>query len=235
MMTEVQWVNFLSNKGWMDSMRLFVDGMRSYDGRTWNIGLNWFQAVFSVRISWDDSDLVFDNWRVLHGRSAFTGERRMCGAYISRDAFRSRYLTTNVDRERLLLEIWSMYRHGMEQLNLAGFAKLEHSIDLKNGIYFRLWPETLNWKSTTTRRITSRNLPIQDVGRKSWECKEIRNANGTLRQSVYWWEGIITVIIQSVIQVIAILIWCRTCADCGFIIGEGLVKANAALGVFICL
>jgi trimethyllysine dioxygenase len=24
---------------------------------------------------------VFDNWRVLHGRSAFTGARRMCGAY----------------------------------------------------------------------------------------------------------------------------------------------------------
>lgn len=26
-------------------------------------------------------DLAFDNWRVLHGRSAFTGEREMCGAY----------------------------------------------------------------------------------------------------------------------------------------------------------
>lgn len=25
--------------------------------------------------------LVFDNWRVLHGRSAFTGKRRMCGGY----------------------------------------------------------------------------------------------------------------------------------------------------------
>lgn len=50
-------------------------------------------------------NVVFDNWRVLHGRNAFTGERRMCGAYISRDAFRSRYLTTNVERERLLLEI----------------------------------------------------------------------------------------------------------------------------------
>ena len=27
------------------------------------------------------SDLVFDNWRVLHGRTSFTGLRRMCGAY----------------------------------------------------------------------------------------------------------------------------------------------------------
>lgn len=25
--------------------------------------------------------LIFDNWRVLHGRSAFTGKRRICGGY----------------------------------------------------------------------------------------------------------------------------------------------------------
>lgn len=25
--------------------------------------------------------LVFDNWRMLHGRSSFVGKRRMCGAY----------------------------------------------------------------------------------------------------------------------------------------------------------
>lgn len=25
--------------------------------------------------------LVFDNWRVLHGRSAFNGKRRICGGY----------------------------------------------------------------------------------------------------------------------------------------------------------
>lgn len=28
-----------------------------------------------------DGETVFDNWRVLHGRSAFTGARRMCGGY----------------------------------------------------------------------------------------------------------------------------------------------------------
>lgn len=26
-------------------------------------------------------DVVFDNWRMLHGRSDFTGKRRMCGGY----------------------------------------------------------------------------------------------------------------------------------------------------------
>lgn len=25
--------------------------------------------------------IVFDNWRVLHGRSSFTGKRRICGGY----------------------------------------------------------------------------------------------------------------------------------------------------------
>lgn len=28
-----------------------------------------------------DALVVFDNWRILHGRSAFTGKRRMCGGY----------------------------------------------------------------------------------------------------------------------------------------------------------
>ncbi|EMC92905.1 hypothetical protein BAUCODRAFT_48091, partial [Baudoinia panamericana UAMH 10762] len=35
--------------------------------------------------------LLFDNWRVLHGRAAFTGERRMCGGYINRDDWISKY------------------------------------------------------------------------------------------------------------------------------------------------
>ncbi|UPX14333.1 Trimethyllysine dioxygenase [Ascochyta rabiei] len=34
--------------------------------------------------------LIFDNWRVLHGRSAFTGKRRICGGYINRDDWMSR-------------------------------------------------------------------------------------------------------------------------------------------------
>lgn len=31
--------------------------------------------------------LFIDNWRVLHGRCSFTGTRRLCGCYISRDAW----------------------------------------------------------------------------------------------------------------------------------------------------
>jgi trimethyllysine dioxygenase len=34
--------------------------------------------------------LVFDNWRVLHGRGAFSGMRKMAGSYINREDFESR-------------------------------------------------------------------------------------------------------------------------------------------------
>ncbi|KAK4956861.1 hypothetical protein LTR10_006389 [Elasticomyces elasticus] len=45
--------------------------------------------------------LLFDNWRCLHGRSAFTGKRRMCGGYIGRDDYVSRFRTTNLSKEEL--------------------------------------------------------------------------------------------------------------------------------------
>jgi len=34
--------------------------------------------------------LIFDNWRVLHGRTAFVGSRRMAGCYLNREDFESR-------------------------------------------------------------------------------------------------------------------------------------------------
>jgi trimethyllysine dioxygenase len=39
--------------------------------------------------------VAIDNHRVLHGRSSFTGKRRMCGAYIGVDEFRSRLAVLN--------------------------------------------------------------------------------------------------------------------------------------------
>ena len=33
--------------------------------------------------------LIFDNWRILHGRGAFEGKRKMAGAYINREDFMS--------------------------------------------------------------------------------------------------------------------------------------------------
>ncbi|KFY07001.1 hypothetical protein V491_08566 [Pseudogymnoascus sp. VKM F-3775] len=49
--------------------------------------------------------VIFDNWRVMHARSAFEGKRRMCGGYINRDDFISRYWNTNFSREEILKRI----------------------------------------------------------------------------------------------------------------------------------
>lgn len=49
--------------------------------------------------------VIFDNWRVLHGRSAFTGHRRICGAYFPWDDYKSKIRTlrlTAQDKDRLL-------------------------------------------------------------------------------------------------------------------------------------
>lgn len=41
--------------------------------------------------------VIFDNWRVLHGRDAFEGERRMCGGYIGMDDFLARCRAVGVE------------------------------------------------------------------------------------------------------------------------------------------
>lgn len=50
--------------------------------------------------------LIFDNWRVLHGRAAFTGSnRRMCGGYINRDDYESRRRLTTLGRDKVMFEL----------------------------------------------------------------------------------------------------------------------------------
>ena len=50
--------------------------------------------------------VVVDNHRVLHGRSAFDGRRRMCGAYIGLDEYRSKLaiLKERFDPDRVTIE-----------------------------------------------------------------------------------------------------------------------------------
>lgn len=65
---------------------------------------------------------VFDNWRVMHGRSAFEGRRRIAGAYseyfdfethrrtrltpiVNRDDFVSRWRNTNFPHEQVLNQV----------------------------------------------------------------------------------------------------------------------------------
>ncbi|KAG5368897.1 Trimethyllysine dioxygenase [Yarrowia sp. C11] len=49
--------------------------------------------------------LIFDNWRVLHGRKGFSGNRRMCGAYHARDDFLSTFRLANFGREKVLSDL----------------------------------------------------------------------------------------------------------------------------------
>ena len=38
--------------------------------------------------------MLFDNWRVLHGRLSYTGHRHLCGAYVNREDYESRLRTS---------------------------------------------------------------------------------------------------------------------------------------------
>ncbi|GAA5888651.1 hypothetical protein JCM6882_009032 [Rhodosporidiobolus microsporus] len=71
-----QFMGFLVEK-WYKAVRSWETILRSDEAQLWT-KMEPGTAV------------IFDNLRVLHGRSAFTGTRRLCGAYISGDDFRSR-------------------------------------------------------------------------------------------------------------------------------------------------
>jgi trimethyllysine dioxygenase len=63
---------------------------RWYDAiRAWNKSLSSADSEFWVQLH-AGTAVVIDNHRVLHGRSSFTGARRMCGAYIGLDEYRSK-------------------------------------------------------------------------------------------------------------------------------------------------
>ncbi|TGJ81964.1 hypothetical protein E0Z10_g6788 [Xylaria hypoxylon] len=49
--------------------------------------------------------LIFDNWRVLHGRTAFTGTRKICGGYINRDDYFSRWRNTNFSKKEVFKQV----------------------------------------------------------------------------------------------------------------------------------
>ncbi|KAG8750476.1 hypothetical protein FRC11_010365 [Ceratobasidium sp. 423] len=57
--------------------------------RSWNQCLTSPDAELWVQLT-AGTAVVVDNHRVLHGRSAFTGKRRMCGAYVGADEWKSR-------------------------------------------------------------------------------------------------------------------------------------------------
>ncbi|KAM0318238.1 hypothetical protein ACHAO8_001931 [Botrytis cinerea] len=77
----------------------WYEAAKAYDDRVNDPKLQYWSQLVPGRA------LIFDNWRVLHGRSEFTGKRRICGGYINRDDYVSRYLNTNFTREQILEKI----------------------------------------------------------------------------------------------------------------------------------
>lgn len=63
----VPWDDEYSPEQWYEAARVWDATLRSH-----------FQCWIQLE---PGRVLIFDNWRVLHGRSAFTGIRRICGAY----------------------------------------------------------------------------------------------------------------------------------------------------------
>ncbi|GAA5995873.1 hypothetical protein JCM5350_007968 [Sporobolomyces pararoseus] len=62
---------------WYEALRVWEGILRSEESQLWT------EMEMGTAI-------IFDNIRVLHGRSGYSGERRLCGAYVNGDDYRSR-------------------------------------------------------------------------------------------------------------------------------------------------
>ncbi|SPO46427.1 related to trimethyllysine hydroxylase [Moesziomyces antarcticus] len=79
-----------------------------YDALTkWNAILTNPEGEYRVQLK-PGTPLIFDNHRVLHGRAAFVGNRRLCGAYVNHDDYRSRLavLRTQLAENRSTRGVW---------------------------------------------------------------------------------------------------------------------------------
>ena len=65
-------------------MIAFYDALRVFDTIVNDAAMQWRHVLAPGEA------MLFDNWRVLHGRCAYTGLRRMCGGYVNREDVESR-------------------------------------------------------------------------------------------------------------------------------------------------
>ena len=73
----------------LDLLLIYI-GLYRYEAlRLWHKTLTSADSEYRVQLA-PGTVLAFDNSRALHGRSAFTGKRHMCGAYVGSDDWRSR-------------------------------------------------------------------------------------------------------------------------------------------------
>ncbi|KAJ5954445.1 hypothetical protein N7501_008724 [Penicillium viridicatum] len=72
----------------------------------WYRAARHYNEILQSREMWTKlkpgSALMFDNWRMLHGRSQFTGKRRMCGGYVNNDDYISRLRLLKFGRQEVL-------------------------------------------------------------------------------------------------------------------------------------
>ncbi|KAJ5294810.1 hypothetical protein N7508_009631 [Penicillium antarcticum] len=72
----------------------------------WYSAARRYNEILQNREIWTQLEpgtaLIFDNWRMMHGRSQFTGKRRMCGGYVNNDDFISRLRLLKYGREAVL-------------------------------------------------------------------------------------------------------------------------------------
>lgn len=66
-----------------DKMKRLYRAIKVFDDLANDASMQWRHILSPGQM------LVFDNWRILHGRAAFRGEREMAGCYINREDFES--------------------------------------------------------------------------------------------------------------------------------------------------
>lgn len=77
-----RWMDRKTMERWYAAAREWVDILR--------------MPKYEIRVQLEPGrPLIFDNWRMLHGRTAFTGKRRVCGGYIPMDDFMARWRMLN--------------------------------------------------------------------------------------------------------------------------------------------
>lgn len=92
---------------WNSSDRASIE-LPIHQVETWYDAARKFDALLKKKENeyWEQLKpgrvLLFDNWRVLHGRSSFTGKRRICGGYINRDDWISKFKMAEYGQEKIL-------------------------------------------------------------------------------------------------------------------------------------
>ncbi|KAJ5834410.1 Trimethyllysine dioxygenase TmlH [Penicillium robsamsonii] len=109
-----------------DSNKMYQIRWNNYDRapkRNWSVSEQtmWYSAarhyneILRSKEIWTKlkpgSALMFDNWRMLHGRSEFTGKRRMCGGYVNNDDYISRLRLLKFGRKAVLDNLGNVRSH----------------------------------------------------------------------------------------------------------------------------